>query len=113
MNYGANFYALIPQSLNDKSVALLLGEGDREIYGHSASIKGNYPGGPRLGHPGTNEVAHQKGADILTLLDEYYYNVATGEADLDASWNDFQASLVRFGVEEIKAAYQAEYDMSN
>ena len=43
-------------------------------------------------------------------MDEFYYNVAAGDLDLDAEWEDFQASLVRFGVEDIKAEYQAAYD---
>lgn len=109
-NFGARFYGMGPQSLTDKSVAIILSEGDREIYGFSESIKGNYPSDQLLGYPGQGALAQQKGPDILALMDEFYFNVAAGDLDLDAEWEDFQASLVRFGVEDIKAEYQAAYD---
>ena len=87
---------------------LTLDEPSQGIYAHAFSLNPdpNAAVGVRLSYPSTNTPAIERGADVLTIKSEFYFNVVLGKIDLDAEWPNFQQRLKDAGVEEIKAEYE-------
>lgn len=56
-----------------------------------------------------NEVASVLLTDIRNYVDIYSAQVVSGEVDLEATWNEFQAKLEQMGVDELIKIYQAAY----
>ena len=56
-----------------------------------------------------NETASVLKTDILDYVDVYCAQVVSGEADLEATWDEFQAKLKQMDVDELIKIYQAAY----
>lgn len=52
-------------------------------------------------------------ANIQPYMLNYVAELMTGEQSLDATWDEFQATLIDMGVEELESLYQAAYDRAN
>ena len=103
---GIWFYSPIPMLLDE--AYLTLDKPSQGIYAHAFSLNPdpNEAVGVRLSYPSTNKYAIERGADVLTIKSEFYFNVVLGKIDLDAEWPNFQQRLKDAGVEEIKAEYE-------
>lgn len=55
---------------------------------------------------GVNEAKNWYGADVTTLADEYYGKAVMGEIDIDATWDEYIASLKAAGLDKILAEYE-------
>lgn len=59
-----------------------------------------------------NELDEELGGDISTVVEEYMWNVITGEVDLDSSWDEYLTQLDRAGLPEVLAEWQKIYEES-
>ena len=100
------FYTLIPILLEEAN--LELNQADQDIYNHAFALNPdpNNTAGVGVYWHHRSEAAVEKRADIVTAIEEFYYNVVLGEVDLDAEWDGFQETLEKIGIEEIKAEYE-------
>lgn len=60
----------------------------------------------------SNDTADELGSDVTTIVDEYTWNVITGEVDLDATWSDYLRQLEQAGLSEIRTEWQEIYEDS-
>ncbi|MEG0766455.1 MAG: hypothetical protein RR482_01950 [Clostridia bacterium] len=56
--------------------------------------------------PGENVSNTNLGADVATLVDEYYAQAVMGLVDIDATWEDYVARVNAAGLEKIVGEYQ-------
>ena len=76
-----------------------------EVYNFSNSFD-KLRSGQNFVLPETPQVARDHRADVSTIASEFYYNAITGQADIDADWDGYVASLEAAGLNDIIAAYE-------
>ena len=52
-------------------------------------------------------------SDITTYLTQMHTAFVTGEKDIDAEWDNFQAELMDMGLQDVIDVYQAALDRFN
>jgi hypothetical protein len=71
----------------------------------------NYNVGPPLPVPGyRSEAWDEYGADVSTIQDEFMWQAVVGQIDIDAEWDNYVATWMRAGGEEVIEEAQAAYD---
>lgn len=98
------FYATQPQSIED--VGVVLNAHDIEIQNISLANNKIYSG-TNFFVPSTNEAKQTYGADVDTIVKEYYANAITGKIDIDATWDEYVKSVYDAGLDKIIADYEA------
>ena len=97
------FYALQPQSYED--ACLTLTTADKAIADVALSSNRIYSG-RNFYAPRANEAKDTYGADVDTIVDEYYANAIMGKVDIDATWDEYVANVNAAGLTEIIAEYE-------
>lgn len=113
-----------PKERNEKGIGNLWGlaqptyenssctwsDADKELYTVSEATLNNMD---NVGTPreyflsGTNEVKSEKGEDVNTLVDRYYWNAILGNVDIDSTWDQYLKEIGDAGLTEIIEEDQA------
>jgi putative aldouronate transport system substrate-binding protein len=101
------FYGLVP--ITFEMYKDFIPPGDMQYYTHSLKIP-YYFAGTAFPFAGTNQSAKTKGADVNTIYNEYFYNVVTGKANLDADWTAYVDKIRKAGLDDVVAEYQKLFD---
>lgn len=97
------FYATQPQSIQDVSIVLQ----PADIVTNEISLANNkIYSGTNFYAPTTNEAKDTYGADVGTIVSEFYANAITGNIDIDAEWDAYVDSVYAAGLDRIIAEYE-------
>ena len=100
----AQFFALQPLSFEaQKNATAKIDEMTHQIAAEQPSI---YAG---IGFyaPKVNNAAKNKGADVVSIADQFYANAISGKLDIDSSWDSYVDKMKKAGLDEIIAEYEA------
>jgi putative aldouronate transport system substrate-binding protein len=103
-SYGVGqFYALQPQSIADASVVLT----PQDIATNELALQSNKVySGRNFYAPRPNEAENTYGADVATIVNEYYANAIMGKVDVDATWDDYVSRVNAAGLTDIIKEYE-------
>ena len=97
------FYAVQPQSVEDASLVLQ----PADIATNEISLSNNkIYSGINFYAPKSNEAKNTYGADVNTIVSEYYANAITGKIDIDSTWDGYVAEVYSAGLDKILAEYE-------
>lgn len=97
------FYAVQPQSVEDASLVLQ----PADIATNEISLSNNkIYSGINFYAPKSNEALNTYGADVSTIVSEYYANAITGKIDIDSTWDGYVAEVYSAGLDKILAEYE-------
>lgn len=102
----AQFFSLQPLSFKEQENAIAV------IDANTHKIAQEQPAiytGVGFYAPKVNEANTNKGADVTSIVDEYYSNAISGKIDIDATWDAYVQQVHGAGLDEIIAEYEAMF----
>ncbi|MGI6183313.1 MAG: DUF3502 domain-containing protein [Candidatus Fimadaptatus sp.] len=97
------FYASQPQSVADVSLVLQ----PADIATNDIALSNNkIYSGTNFYAPKTNEARSTYGADVSSVVSEYYANAIIGNVDIDSTWDAYVDEVYSAGLDKIIAEYE-------
>ncbi|MBO9607319.1 MAG: hypothetical protein J7639_15260 [Paenibacillaceae bacterium] len=103
----AHTFALMPITMDWMSKTM--SERDKQFHKMSIEQPRTY-NGRDFAVSGTNKSLNTKGADMMKVVDEFYFNAITGKVDIDATWDKYVDSVNKAGLSDILAEFTKMYN---